>query len=238
MRVHHPERDLRVPLGSVDDETARGLIAEHQPIISAQVRRFSYVAATAFHPVDREDLVALAETAVLEAYVTYREGDVARERTPKGGLRSHIRRIVCWRLSDAVGRLRAGEPGLSARREGQAPPQRGRGNHPSQKNSGADYGARGMVAYVENLPAKLNGHEASRAFYRKQLMATLRLGLGQLSARQRRIVVGLLRGQTQAALAAKLGLSAGRVSQEYGAALVLLREWMESRGFDSLDLDS
>lgn len=110
-------RELRVPLGAVDDATARQLLATHRRLVLGVVRRFLPVAQRAFHPIGPDELLAIGETAVLEAHLTYRPGDETKVSSPEVGLRLWTRRVVRWRIADAVSRAVVTEPPAETRAE-------------------------------------------------------------------------------------------------------------------------
>lgn len=216
-------------MASVDEATARRLLAEHRGIIRAVLRRHLPRAAGAFHPIEVDDLRSIAECAVLEAWLSYEAGDASKETTPGSGFRLYVRRIASWRVGDAVGRLRRAEP-PAARRA--LDPRRKAG---SDTASGGEAGEQPLV---EALPARLNGSAPDARCYRGELGAWLSRAIGRLPLRQRLVISGELVGETQAALADQLGLSPGRLSQERSAAIRTLRELALADGLDGFSLDS
>ena len=208
MLAHRPRADLRVSIGKVDDETARRLLREHRGLVHSVVRKHATVAGRAFHPIDAEDLRTIAECAVLEAWVSYEPGDTSQETVPGAGFRAHARRVASWRVSDAVGRLRRAEPPSAHRGE------------------------------AEDLPAYLNGAASDSVVYRRELWSWLHQAIGRLPLRQRIVVSEMLRGVSQVELSRELGISEGRMSQEYAAAVRTLRDLAVADGLDGFDLGS
>lgn len=204
------KRELRVSLAEVDNATAHKLIEHHRPIVNTIVHRYASSAQQAFHVLLREDLVTIGETAVLEAYVRYRDGDPSKDNAG-GGFATWARRVVGWRVSEAVQRALTQEPHVNNR--------------------------------ADSANGVLRAHRASNprpdtVAYRRQLMAWLRRRLRRLSPRQRIIISAVLKGESQAAVARSLGLSPGRVNQEYFHALEQLRQFAAEDGFDGVDLGS
>lgn len=222
MLAHRIEGELRVSLHTVDDDTARSLLSTHRQVVLAAVRHYLPAASRAFHPLGPDELLSIAETAVLEAHVTYEPGDTSKETKPGARFAYWVGQHVFWRLGEVVARVRAAEPGVDARAHTIAQPE--------------DVGVQRPRDAVP--AAKLNGHEAQASCYRSELLTWLKTAIGRLPVRQRIIIASRLRGESQTDLAEQLGLSRGRISQEYRAALEALRTDALSRGFDSVALDA
>lgn len=202
-------RDLRVELADVDNETARELLDRYTGMVVQVVRMNAPAARRAFHLIDADSLVAIGQAAVLEAHVTYREGDLSKERVTDSGFRVWARRVVGWRVAESVRRQLDIEPAGSLR---------------ADSSNGV---LRTQAAASVSPDLQTYHHEMGR--WLKQCLARLPL-------RERLVVALLMRGETKAEVARSLGLSPSRVGQVYFQALTKLRAWAVEAGFDGMEL--
>lgn len=202
-------RDLRVELSGIDDSTARELLDRYTGMVVQVVRLHGGAAARAFHLLDLETLISIGQTALLEAHVTYREGDVSRERVDGAGFRTWARRVVGWRISEAVHRQLRAEPEVSQR---------------ADSHNG--------VLRIKEAPTV----EPDEQAYHHELGRWLKRCLARLDVRERTIVALLLRGETKAEIARSLGLSESRVGQLYFQTLRQMREWAVEDGVEGIRL--
>lgn len=209
-RKDYAKRQLRVDLGGVDEETARRLLDEHRAQIRAVVTPYERAAALSFFVIDRDELVAIAEAALLEAWVRYCPGDLSQERVPGSGWRAWAERIIRWRCAEYVTHVREQHPDAAARRDA----------------------ANGVLRYAVD-PDEVPLDEG---LYRAELSAWLRAAIGQLPPRQRVILIGVSRGEEKTQLARELGISRRTVHIEYAAALATLREQAARQGLDGVAL--
>lgn len=215
-------RALRRDLSTVDDARARQLLQEFARIVDSAVRRYRAACRSTFHPLTPQDLRAIAEAAVLEAYVTYREGDKSRERSAYGGLAAWTRRVVFWRVGENVQGLLTFEPLLSERDD-----------RLETRQAVAGMTARRDGVFPASLCNAASQEDVVQAY---ELVSWLRRRLADLSQRQRTIIVSVLNREPKVQIARRLGISKGRVSQEYGDAVAALREYARLDGIDGLDL--
>lgn len=202
-------RSLRVDFGTVTDEVARGLLDRYTGMVIVIVREYIPASRRGLHEVDTDLLVSIGQTALLEAHIRYREGDTSKERAPGSGFSSWARRVVGWRVREAIHIFISAEPGRSSR--------------------------------CDSANGVLHGHTVrgplpDERAYHHALGVWLKTCLARLEPRERLIVACLIRGETQAAIARSLGLSAGRVNHIVKYTLAQLREWAVAEGFDGVDL--
>lgn len=218
----HARRDLRVSLAGVDNATARSLLEEHRGIVTGLVQRFRPAMVGAFHVTSREDLVSVAEAAVLEAWVTYREGDVTKERREGAGFRTHVRRVVRWRLADHAGQARREAPDTTYRVD--------RKQYADDVWRSSEE-SRATIDPIEGIAGE--SPDPVEVTYLGQARDWLLGELGELDPRRRTIVVAvLLEGETQVAVARSLGLTKSRVCKIYHETLAELRQRAEEAGLD------
>lgn len=199
-------RALRVDLRSVDDSIAIALLREYGGWPRREAARWiatlNASGSQPLFPLDYDDLVSVGETAIFEAWTTYRDGDVSREPASTGfggGFSAHVRRVVSWRIADYVGGTSYGQP-------------------PAASRCDAHNGAMRDVAAPEL--------GADEKLYNQELRVWLRQGLAALPLQQRAIVVGISKGESQAALARTLGLDRRDVHREYHRGLDRLRKYV------------
>ena len=146
---------------------------------------------------DLEDLIAVADAALLEAWVAYRDGDASRDRTDSGdfsaGFTMHVRRVIYWRLRDYVEGLQSSVPPSTARCD---------------------------IAEGAHEPAIF---DVEVIFQNQELRVWLRSALRTLRVRERAIVTGVAQGSSFRELGIELGLSYMTVSRYYHQALKRLR---------------
>lgn len=216
------KRVLPLDLGEVDDATARQLLEQHRPIINTAIKRYLAASSVAFHTIPRDDLRAIAEAAVLEAFVRYREGDQSRDNGG-GGLATWVRRVVGWRVGEVVRNALACEPLQSERAE-------------SPRSPNADPNG---ASPQHQLPRQFHYEpQQAEVVQARQLVGWLRHRLRSLTPRRRVIIVSVLKGEQKCSIARSLGISPGRVSQEYKVAVERLRELALQDGIDYLGLES
>jgi len=179
-------------------------------MVAALAARYAKKARGAFHTITPADLIAVGHTAVLEAFVRYREGDTSRDNDG-GGFASWARTVVTWRIGGAVREALETEPSRGQR---------------------ADSGNGVLRGWATAAPL------ADALYYEEEMRAWLLYRLRHLSTRRAIIVAAVMKGETQASVARTLGLSPGRVHQEYQRALSELRAWAAEDGFDGIDLDA
>ena len=201
-------RDLRVELTEVDNVTARRLLARYMPLVGQVVRMHTPAARRTFHLLDVETLLSIGQSALLEAHVTYREGDTSKERRKGTGFRAWARRVVGWRVSEAVRRQLDAEPPVSAR---------------ADSHNG--------VLRVKEAPSVSPDTQT----YHHELGRWLKRSMGRLNMRERMVIALVLRGEHKSEIARSLGLSASRVGQVYATALEKLRRWAPEDAFDGVD---
>lgn len=215
-RRRRPISDKRLfplDLSSIGDAAARDLIERYRPIINDTVKRYLPGARATFHVIRREDLCAVAESAVLEAAVRYRVGDEGRDNQG-GGLATWVRRVVGWRVSESVQNLLVNEPLQSERVYNEADP-----TSTWSTNVHVDSGFRQAATQHTIVQAR-------------QVVEWLQRSLGSLTPRRRIIIVSVLRGEAKTSIARSLGISPGRVSQEYKTAVEQLRKLALRDGID------
>lgn len=200
---------LRVDLGSISDEVARKLLDRYTGMVVTIVRHYTPSAQMAFHGIDIELLVSIGQTALLEAHLSYREGDVTLERTPGSGFSVWARRIVRWRIGEVIQTALASEPWYTDRRDSS--------NGVLHKH------------VAPTTPPDVQAHHHA-------IGAWLKTCLARLEPRERLIIACLIRGESQVAIARSLGLSPGRVNQIVKYTLVQLRAWGKDAGFDGIGL--
>jgi len=169
--------------------------------------------AHAFFPIEFEDLISIGESALLEAWVSYRDLDPSRPET-NGGLfggkfSRWARQVVLWRVSNFVAHYCREGPPVSERRD---------------SNNG--------VLKYRAAPAP--SPETTR--YEEELRLWLRTSLGRLSPRQRSIAVMVAQGETKTEIALSLGLSRSTVHLEYQEAIAKLRRFAEQDDIEGLSL--
>ena len=208
-RLDHTKRDLRVELSSLDSATAQALIDDHTGMVLGVVKLNMPAARRTFHLLDRDTLVSIGQTAVLEAHIKYREGDLSRETVNGSGFRTWARRVVGWRVSAAVRRQLEAEPARGVRAD----------SH------------NGVLRYQEgpDIPPDVQA-------YHHQLGRWLKHCLSRLELRERLIVALTLRGEPKAEVARSLGISPSRVGFHYRQAVDKMRVWAAEDGLDGVDL--
>lgn len=85
-------RTVRVDLGAVDRETAQELLVSYDTVVQREAFRLRLVPAPG---VDREDLVAVGQIAVLEAHLSW-------NRHRNCTFVAWVKRIVQWRMRELV----------------------------------------------------------------------------------------------------------------------------------------
>lgn len=149
---------------------------------------------------DLEDLIAVADAALLEAWVAYRDGDASRDRADTGdfsaGFTMHVRRVIYWRLRDYV-----------------------EGLHGSQSPTKST-----RIDAETGLSREKDVYDVEAIFYQNELRVWLRDALCSLNVQERAIVTGIAQGTSQSQLARELGLSHDMVHRYYHAAIRRLRE--------------
>lgn len=201
------QRAFREDLSSIDNSIARELLKEYggwSRRIAAdwhyQLRR-----QASFFTVELDDLVAVGNAALLEAWVIYRDGDVSRDnthgRTFGGGFSAHVRRIVYWRIRDYI-------EGLS------------QSDQASAEFAGSVTDDEPEHADIEVL------------LYTGELRVWLRSALSELDVRERAVVAGMARGDSQAQLGRELGLDRVAVHRCYHRAVDKLRRSAVRRGIE------
>lgn len=219
-------RELRVDLSEVDNETAKRLLREYEAAIVVAVDKHWCRVRHAFFVATREELLATAQSAVLEAWVTYDVGDVTREKTLNGGLRSHVNRVVGWRVAEYVTLIVRGLP-RSQRADLLAAMQY------VDTDQSSDFETN-TSRFGHCLP-DTNQPLADEAHYTHSVRVWLRQRIGRLPPRQRIIFSEILRGEKQAKIGESLGIRETRVYQEYFAGLQQLRKWAKEDGIDSIE---
>lgn len=96
------EREVRVDLRSLDDETVKALWEEHRVTLESMARRLFYRAQRSFVVITYEDLVDVGKSAICEAWVRFGHGHASG----KGGLHSWAERMMRWRMTEAIDELR------------------------------------------------------------------------------------------------------------------------------------
>lgn len=191
------------------DTTARALLDRYTGMVVQVVRLNRPAARRAFHLIDADSLVAIGQAALLEAYVTYREGDLSKENVDGSGFRMWARRVVGWRISEAVRRQLNTEPAGALR---------------ADSHNGVL-----RIQAASSIPPDLQTYHHEMGRWLKRCLARLPL-------RERLVVALMMRGETKAEVARSLGLSASRVGQIYFQALTKLRAWAVEDGFDGIEL--
>jgi len=172
-------RVARLDLADVDPRDAVEWIAEAAGMIAGETRRFR-AAALCGVGYDLDDLRAIAQVAVLEARLTYKEDS-------KASIATWTRRCIRWRLTETVTKAPSREADVEDR----------------------------LLVEAETPENRAAAQE---------MAAWFRDAVGNLSPRQRTMVYGRLRQETQRATARTLGISDARASQEMRAALNSLRD--------------
>jgi RNA polymerase sigma factor (sigma-70 family) len=190
-------RAFREDLSSVDDSIARELLREYGGCIkrSAVDWHTKTKRQAPFFVVELDDLIAVGNAALLEAWVIYRDGDTSRDNTEGrafgGGFSAHIRRIVYWRIRDYI--------------------------------EGLAQSDQASAQFAETLALDASDEDVETAFYLTELRIWLRAALAQLTVRERAVVVGVTRGDSQAQLGRELGLDRVAVHRCYHRAIEKLR---------------
>lgn len=206
-------RMLRVPLATVDNQRAQELLAKYRSITVYQANNAYRRSAEAFFVTTREEFLAVAEAAVLEAFVRYRAGDQDRERVEDGGMRAWVRRIVRDRLADYSNSLKR-ELGASS----------------AGKRADAHNGV------LRGKPAE-NASPAAQA-YSKQAKTWMKSALGRLEPRDRAIVTAVLfEDETFASIGSALGFSKEFAWRRYRRALEQLRASALAAGIDNASFE-
>lgn len=220
------KRALRVDLGHLTDVEAKRILAEHAQIIKREALRWALrliprrVTAVG-NWLDRDDLLALARIAALEAYVRY-------DATQPMSLAGWIRTLIRQRLYEAV---------QSARDKGsfvKVVEVRPDGTLRTYLGTWV----RGMVSLDEpfydaenewagTLHDRIEDERSTEAFAdldRTDTERELHSSLVQLSLRQQQVLIAELRGVSGAELGRELGITRQKINTDRQRALSSLRK--------------
>ena len=227
-RTDAAKRDLRVNLGAVDNATAEALLVRYRACIRTHVGRYGRSLERHFYVVTCEDLRAVAETAVLEAYVRYRDDHPQRETIAGAGLGAYVDRMVRWRLADHVTAHQKEGPSAAERRELQI---------------GAT-----TVGIVTGDPTREEKQKQRRDYladdrersdetvYKNQISDWLRRAIGRLEPREAIILISIAQGETNEAVGASLGIRRQTVNLVYHQTIKKLRRAAKRSGLDASEL--
>lgn len=216
-------RQVRVDLSGIHPRVAERTLKKYAATIVAEARQ----AAARTRRVSwytEDDYRAVAQIAVLEALVTYREGCGAVFGT-------WVRRVVRWRLNETVARLIQQHRGQDALPTEQVDGVDGADVADGGGALDATYGdQQSRVRWHEGFDeerlydafnAMADSPEDSVAY--AELVARILHAVSKCSWREQEALYALLNGQSGASLGRQLGLTRQRVHHHRARAIALLR---------------
>jgi RNA polymerase sigma factor (sigma-70 family) len=222
-------RQVRQDMGSVPPKRAFELLAEFEPLVARESRR--YARRTRQCPwFGVEDYLSVGQIAVIEAFVLYR----AENGTT---LKTWVTKVVKWRLSAAASRVQDPLDLQAAIQSAVRAVESGRGTQAqvSAAYRRAEAHAHELVTYHED-PANV-GYDAPFGYntvaspepspevlcMAKQDAERVQDSLRGLEVRQQAIIASEMQGASLPGLAGELGVSRARLYQQRGVAHHRLR---------------